>query len=118
VWLLLPGIVTFSIGRILSNYLLGRNRLKVDLVASASGLVATLALDFLLIPHFGFRGAAIASSIAYTLATLVDLVWVVRHSNITVSGMLVPRAGDVTMLATRVRQMTAGGLSVLANRAR
>ena len=118
VWLLLPGIVTFSIGRILSNYLLGRNRLRVDLLASFSGLVATLALDFLLIPRYGFRGAAIASSIAYTLATVVNLVWVVRHSKITVAGMLVPRRGDVVMLATRIRQMTAGGLSVLANRER
>ena len=113
VWLLLPGIVTFSVGRILSMYLLGRGRLPVDLVASFIGLVVTLVLDLLLIPRFGFRGAAVASSIAYTAAMLVNMRWVVRNSNITVRGMLVARPSDVTMLMTRVRQIAGSGLSAL-----
>ena len=107
VWLLLPGIVTFSVGRILSMYLLGRNRLRVDLVASATGLVVTLALDFALIPHLGFRGAAIASSVAYSAAMLVNLVWVVRHSTITPRALLVARREDAHILWTRLRQATA-----------
>jgi O-antigen/teichoic acid export membrane protein len=105
VWLLLPGIVTFSVGRVLSMYLLGRNRLKIDLLASFVGLVATLALDLLLIPHFGFRGAAIASSIAYTAAMLVDLVWVVRNSSISLGRLLVARPADAVLLWNRMKQM-------------
>jgi O-antigen/teichoic acid export membrane protein len=104
VWLLLPGIVTFSVSRVLSMYLLGRNRLKVDLAAASVGLAVTLALDFALIPHFGFRGAAIASSIAYTSAMLVNLTWVVRHSSITPVGLLVARPGDARLLWVRLRQ--------------
>ena len=104
VWLLLPGIVTFSINRILSMYLLGRNRLKVDLTAAAVGLFVTLVLDFALIPRFGFRGAAIASSIAYTTAMLVNLTWVVRHSSITLPSLLVARPRDVRLLWLRLRQ--------------
>jgi len=73
VWLLLPGIVTFSVARVLSMYLLGKNLLKVDLLASFVGLVVTLGLDLLLIPRFGFLGAAAASSVAYTSSMLVDL---------------------------------------------
>jgi O-antigen/teichoic acid export membrane protein len=105
VWLLLPGIVTFSVGRILSMYLLGRNRLKVDLLASFVGLVLTLTLDLLLIPPYGFRGAAVASSIAYTVAMLIDLVWVVRNSSITAGGLVVARPSDVAMLWRRVREI-------------
>jgi len=107
VWLLLPGIVTFSISRILSMYLLGRNRLKVDLAAASVGLVVTLALDFALIPHFGFRGAAVASSIAYTSAMLVNLTWVVRHSTITPVSLLVARPRDARLLWVRLRQAFA-----------
>ena len=107
VWLLLPGIVTFSISRILSMYLLGRNRLKVDLAAASVGLVVTLALDFALIPHFGFRGAAVASSIAYTSAMLVNLTWVVRHSTITPVSLLVARPRDARLLWIRLRQAFA-----------
>jgi len=104
VWLLLPGIIAFSVGRILSMYLLGRNRLRVDLFASAVGLVVTLVLDFALIPRFGFRGAAVASSIAYAAAMLVDLVWVVRHSTITPRRLLVAGPDDARLLWTRLRQ--------------
>lgn len=104
VWLLLPGIVTLSVGRILSIYLLGRNRLRVDLAASAVGFVLTLVLDFALIPNFGFRGAAVASSIAYTAAMLVDLVWIVRHSTITPRRLFIARPEDARMLWTRLRQ--------------
>lgn len=118
VWLLLPGIVTFSVGRILSMYLLGRNRLKVDLIASATGLAVTLALDFALIPHFGFRGAAVASSIAYTCAMLVDLVWVVRHSTISLPRLLVVRPGDLSLLWLRGRQSASAGLAMIGGRGR
>lgn len=111
VWLLLPGIVTFSVGRILSMYLLGRNRLKVDLLASFVGLVLTLMLDFALIPRFGFRGAAIASSVAYTAAMLVDLVWVVRHSTITASGLLIMHREDLRVLQRRIWAIGADALS-------
>ncbi len=101
--LLLPGIVTFSVSRILSMYLLGRNMLKVDLAASAVGLAMTLSLDFLLIPTYGFRGAAVASSIAYTSAMLVNLVWVVTHSSITPTGLLIVRPSDIRLLWDRLR---------------
>src|SRR5207249_4589689 len=83
VWLLMPGIVTFSVARVVSMYLLGRNQLKIDLLASFVGFVVTLALDLLLIPPFGFRGAAVASSIAYTCTMMVDILWVRRRSTIT-----------------------------------
>ena len=102
VWLLLPGIVTFSVARVLSMYLLGRNQLRIDLLASLCGLVVTLALDLLLIPSFGFRGAAVASSIAYTCAMLVDLVWVTRSSTMTLRGLLVATPDDVRLLVRRL----------------
>jgi O-antigen/teichoic acid export membrane protein len=106
VWLLLPGIVTFSIARVLSMYLLGRNQLRVDLGASACGLVVTLVLDLLLIPRFGFRGAAVASSIAYTCAMAVDLAWVMRSTTITPRRLLVPGQDDARMLWARLRETT------------
>jgi O-antigen/teichoic acid export membrane protein len=116
VWLLLPGIVTFSVSRILSMYLLGRNKLKIDLMAATVGLAVTLVLDFLLIPVYGFRGAAVASSIAYTSAMLVNLVWVVRHSTITPANLLVARPADLRMLLRRLREAGLAGPNVLSNR--
>ena len=98
VWLLLPGIVTLSVARVLSSYLLGRNRLKVDFFASLAGLAMTLVLDLTLIPRYGFVGAAIASSVAYTTTMLVNMTWVVRNSHLTVRSLLVPTWADVRSL--------------------
>ena len=109
VWLLLPGIVTFSIARVLSMYLLGRDRLRVDLLASFIGLVVTLVLDLVLIPRFGFRGAAVASTIAYTCTMAVDLRWVVRNSTMSLERMLLARPDDLSLLVRRVRQAISRG---------
>jgi O-antigen/teichoic acid export membrane protein len=98
VWLLLPGIVTLSVARVLSSYLLGKNRLKVDFFASLAGLAITLVLDLTLIPRYGFAGAAIASSVAYTTTMVVNMAWVVRNSSLTVRNLLVPTWADVRSL--------------------
>lgn len=95
VWLLLPGIVTSGVARVLSGYLLGRNRLIVDFVASLAGLGVTLVFDIALIPRYGFAGAAVASSLAYTTTMLVNMRWVVRNSTLTVKTLLVPTRADV-----------------------
>ena len=116
VWLLLPGVVTFSVARVISMYLLGRNQLKIDLLASSVAFVLTLALDLALIPPFGFRGAAVASSIAYTGAMAVGLWWVTRRSTITLGALLLLRRSDAEMLVRRVRHAAASGLSALAGR--
>lgn len=104
VWLLLPGIVALGSARVLSGYLLGRNRQDVDLVASAASVIATVAFDLLLIPRYGFIGAAVASSIAYGVALVIDLRWVVRHSSMSVKDLLVPTRQDLKLLATGLRE--------------
>jgi O-antigen/teichoic acid export membrane protein len=98
VWLLLPGIVTLSVARVLSSYLLGRNRLKVDFFASLAGLAMTLVLDLTLIPRYGFVGAAIASSVAYSTTMLVNMTWVVRNSQLTLRSLMLPTRADVRIL--------------------
>ncbi|MHB8502277.1 MAG: oligosaccharide flippase family protein [Candidatus Acidiferrales bacterium] len=108
VWLLLPGIVTFSGWKIMSCYLLGRNALKRDLTAAATAMIVTLALDFSLIPGYGFRGAAVASSIAYTIAMLVDLIWVVRRSGLSPRWWLIAVQADSQPIVHRFRLLRLG----------
>jgi len=103
VWLLLPGIVTFSGWKIMSCYLLGRNLLKQDLVAATVAMIVTLALDLALIPNYGYRGAAVASSIAYSIAMLVDLYWVVRRSGLSPRRWLIAEPTDSQPIVYRVR---------------
>lgn len=112
VWLLLPGVVTFSVWKILSAYLLGRHLLKQDLLAATVAMVATAVLDLLLIPSHGFRGAAVASSIAYTVAMLVDLYWVTHRSGLRAGKWLIAVPADAQPLVSRIRaRVVRSGIS-------
>lgn len=102
VWLLLPGVVAISVARVLSGYLLGRNRQRVDLLAAASGLAVTIALDVAFIPRYGFAAAALVSSLAYTVMLAVDLAWVLRNSTITPRELLLPTWSDVQAVWARI----------------
>jgi stage V sporulation protein B len=113
VWLLLPGIVTYSVARVLSMYLLGRNQLRIDLLASFVGLVVTLVLDFVLIPRYGFRGAAVASSIAYTAAMVIDLIWVTRTSTMSLPALLIVRVQDLRLMLRRANAFRIAGLAAV-----
>lgn len=63
--LLLPGVVAISPTRALASYFTGIGRPSEPLIAEAIGLVATVALDLVLISRHGAAGAGIASSAAY-----------------------------------------------------
>jgi O-antigen/teichoic acid export membrane protein len=66
VWLLLPGTVALSLGRVAASDLSGRGKSGYSSVFSVNALVVTVVLDLLLIPRIGINGAAIASSVAYS----------------------------------------------------
>jgi len=68
--IILPGIVFLSLQIILSAYFSGKGDVKTNLLTSIVLLIAIIILDLLLIPRFGIIGAAIASSIAYTVSGL------------------------------------------------
>lgn len=72
------GLVASPAGGLASGYLLGTRRPGTNSLLQTGGLVATLALDFLLIPSFGVIGAASASAVAY-LVTDLGTVLVVRR---------------------------------------
>lgn len=63
---LLPGLFFFCTSIILAAYFAGRNQVTVNLVGSTLCFMLVLVLDLLLIPSMSVKGAAIASSIAYS----------------------------------------------------
>ncbi len=73
-WLLAPGTVFLALNRVLGDLLQGRGRPLIRSVGEGLGAIATIALLFTLIPQFGIRGAAIASSVTYALVFLFLLL--------------------------------------------
>jgi len=95
--LLLPGIFSLSIARILGSDLTGRGFPEYSSLATGISLVLTIILDLLLIPRFGINGAAVASSIAYTVSAVIVLAIFRKKSGVKISQILIVRVSDIVI---------------------
>lgn len=87
---MLPGVVLFSMGRIIANDFSGRGRPEINTYVALVVAATNLGLNFVLIPIFGIIGAAMATSVSYMLDAVLksgifalqnnvpflDLVWI------------------------------------------
>lgn len=73
VWILLPGIVLISVSRVLANDIAARGHPEINLYSSLIAMIANVILNLLLIPSFGVFGAAVATTIAYTINAVFKL---------------------------------------------
>jgi len=69
-----------------------------------AGLVVNLLANAALIPAFGINGAALASTISYTLSAALTLVLYRRLSGQGVRQTLIVRRSDLVRLWARVKQ--------------
>lgn len=113
--LLLPGVVILGVGKVVSAVVTGRGKPVYSLYAGLITVPVTVALYALLIPSSGAVGAAIASSISYTLSTVLALVFLARVSSLPVHEMLLPTRTElkeyrraVTSVAARLRRKRGG----------
>jgi len=71
--ILLPGVVLLGAGKVLTNDIAGRGYPHYNSITSGVVLAATIIFDLLLIPSMGVVGAALASTIAYTLTFFLSV---------------------------------------------
>jgi O-antigen/teichoic acid export membrane protein len=105
---LLPGVVFLSLGKVLSNDMAGHGKPQYGTIAAAASLVATIVLDFLLIPRMGITGAALASTFSYGLNSLILLWLYVRFSGNSVSSVLFVRMNDFRLYRDILRKQLPG----------
>ncbi|MFT3714305.1 MAG: lipopolysaccharide biosynthesis protein [Archangium sp.] len=86
--ILLLGVVPMSVAKILGNYFAGSRQLEVCLVAAIVGMVVCVSGDLLTIPRSGAVGAAICTSVAYGVFTMMLVVAFVRRSPIPVRELI------------------------------
>jgi O-antigen/teichoic acid export membrane protein len=96
-FLLLPGTVLFSLTTVLAGYLAGMGAPRLNLYASAAGLLATVALDLGLIPRYGIIGASIASTVSYAVTTGVTIALFVGKTGARVSDLFVLQSADLQL---------------------
>jgi O-antigen/teichoic acid export membrane protein len=65
-----PGILSFGMALMYSNYFAGLGLNTVNLKGSLTGLAISISAGIFLVPEFGMRGAAITASLSYIATSL------------------------------------------------
>jgi len=95
---LLPGIVLFSVANVLAAYIAGIGKPRLNLIVSGISLIVTISLDFALIPNLNIVGAAIASTVSYSLSALLLIIFFIRETGASAREVLLPTTEDLRML--------------------
>ncbi len=94
IWILLPGVITFVLSKIIAADLIGRGYPEYASYVSTGGLSATALLDILFIPKYGLPSAAVISSIVYASQSAYLVMCFCRVSRLSLREVVVPRKED------------------------
>lgn len=75
------GIITLSVGIILSAYFVGTGKPQVSVFSSTLGLAVTVILGVFMIPRYGMIGAAITASASYIAGVTYQLYKFMREAD-------------------------------------
>jgi O-antigen/teichoic acid export membrane protein len=97
--LLLPGIISWSLGRSLAQFIvyqIGKPWYNTRIAAIA--FTINIALSVLLIPHWGINGAALATTLSYMSMAVMMTFLFARTAHISVSAIYRIQKDDVALL--------------------
>lgn len=100
---LLPGIVFSSISRLLANDIASRGRPELNMYSSLLVVIVNVVANIVLIPRFGLMGAALATTIAYSLNCALRILIYRMFNPIPVSQVLMPKMADFRRLWSEIR---------------
>ena len=91
---LLPGVIAMTIFLVLNGHLTGQGKAKVTLYVFTGSLILNIGLNIVWIPIFGITGAALASTVSYSLGAFFLGVVFVRMNRIALTSIFVPKKED------------------------
>jgi len=106
---LIPGVTMLSIAVVLSGYFSGRDRRIYHTIATAVAFGVNAGLCFLWIPKYGIEGAAWASTVAYTLQSVLMLAFFTKLSGCGLAETVLIRREDLALYAGLVRKLVRRG---------
>jgi O-antigen/teichoic acid export membrane protein len=102
---LLPGYFLLSINILLAAYYAGKKQLHINLIGSTMCFLIVLFLDLLLIPRYGINGAAIASTVAYSVCGIYFIWRFTEFNRSKLSELLFLKSQDVAQIRIFVKQL-------------
>jgi O-antigen/teichoic acid export membrane protein len=109
---LLPGVITFALYRVLSYDMIGRGfPLRVSL-ASGAGLIGNLCVAILLVPSLGAMGAVFGNLAGYVLTTVIITFIFLRMTGNRLSDLIFWRRDDIRHYRNLLSKLRDGGSSL------
>lgn len=100
--LLTPGILSISALYPLTAYYSGKNMMRVNIAGSLIGLLFIIAFDFILIPRFGIKAAALISSLGYICYHMYVLIFFKKEYKTSISDFFRIKRSDFTWMKSFV----------------
>lgn len=91
---LLPGVVLLTVFKVINMDLSGKGKPWVSLKAMLPALIINIILNFILIPQQGASGAALASTISYTIAAILFVHFYSKEVSIPIKDILGYKKSD------------------------
>jgi len=91
---LLPGVILLTIFKVINMDLAGKGKPWVSLKAMVPALIINVILNIIFIPNYGAVGAAIASSISYTVASFLFIFLYSKEIKIPVLELIRYKVSD------------------------
>lgn len=85
---LMPGVLIMTFYKVMNTDLAGRGKPWISMKAMIPALTINIILNILFIPDYGANGAAIASTISYTVAGFLFLFFYSKETQIPVKDIL------------------------------
>lgn len=105
---LLPGMITLSVGKVMTSYIAGRGRPGLVAFGSTIALAANIVCNVLLIPRLGIVGASLSSVVSYTLQAGVAVFFARRLSGNSALSLFIPGMEEVRLLFATLPRLLGG----------
>lgn len=102
---LLPGVAIVTVYKVLVRNFTSRNKLYLPIITAAAGLALNVWLNLVLIPRYGIVGAAISSTMAYSVSAVALLGAFLRDSGASLCETVFVQRSDLAMYANVLRRL-------------
>lgn len=103
--LILPGIISLGVMKVLSADLAGRGKPLLITLTSVVALICNFGANWLLIPVWGIAGAALASTLSYTISAGVSVFFYRRVTGKNLSHLFVPTTRDLNFYRNFLKKL-------------
>jgi O-antigen/teichoic acid export membrane protein len=103
VQLLMPGVVAFTIVKVLYMDIAGKGNPSISLLVLIPALIMNIILNLIWIPQYGAKGAALASTISYSISAVGFLFLYARMVDIKVSNLIKFQLNDFKFVYDTIR---------------